>query len=152
MCCLDLSFGHESHAHNCDHGHHHDHHHHHHHHHEEELLASKMLPEELAEEEDMRLYGFSFEHDHILDRFPASDLSALDDGNLAKKWSTKEHLYPICKFDQSKVSILLANMLNKLRNFILIWLYRSGNVIDWIFAHNACKVDELYTIVVLARR
>ncbi|KAF3969778.1 hypothetical protein CMV_006460 [Castanea mollissima] len=126
MCCLDLSFGHESHAHNCDHGHHHDHHHHHHHHHEEELLASKMLPEELAEEEDMRLYGFSFEHDHILDRFPASDLSAL--------------------------GILLANMLNKLRNFILIWLYRSGNVIDWIFAHNACKVDELYTIVVLARR
>ncbi|KAF3966264.1 hypothetical protein CMV_009617 [Castanea mollissima] len=77
LCCLDLSFGHESHAHHCDHGHHHDHHHHQHHHHEEERLASKLLPEELAEEEDMRLYGFGFEHDHILDRFPASDLSGL---------------------------------------------------------------------------
>ena len=70
--CLDLSFGHESHAHHhhCDHGHHH-------HHHEEERLASKLLPEELAEEEDMRLYGFGFEHDRILDRFAFSDLSGL---------------------------------------------------------------------------
>ena len=74
--CLDLSFGHESHAHHhhCDHGHHDDHHHHHH---EEERLASKLLPEELAEEEDMRLYGFGFEHDRILDRFAFSDLSGL---------------------------------------------------------------------------
>ena len=70
--CLDLSFGHESqaHHHHCDHGHHH-------HHHEEERLASKLLPEELAEEEDMRLYGFGFEHDRILDRFAFSDLSGL---------------------------------------------------------------------------
>ncbi|XP_050275654.1 IAA-alanine resistance protein 1 isoform X1 [Quercus robur] len=74
LSCLDLSFGHESHAHHhhCDHGHHH-----HHHHHEEERLASKLLPEELAEEEDMRLYGFGFEHDRILDRFAFSDLSGL---------------------------------------------------------------------------
>ena len=75
--CLDLSFGHESHAHHhhCDHGHHDDHHHHNHR--EEERLASKLLPEELAEEEDMRLYGFGFEHDRILDRFAFSDLSGL---------------------------------------------------------------------------
>ena len=73
LSCLDLSFGHESHAHHhhCDHGHHH------HHHHEEERLASKLLPEELAEEEDMRLYGFGFEHDRNLDRFAFSDLSGL---------------------------------------------------------------------------
>ena len=32
-------------------------------------------------------------------------LYLIDDGNLAKKWSTKEHLYPIRKLDQSKVSI-----------------------------------------------
>ena len=78
LSCLDLSFGHESHAHHghhhhCDHGHHDDHHHHH----EEERLASKLLPEELAEEEDMRLYGFGFEHDRNLDRFAFSDLSGL---------------------------------------------------------------------------
>lgn len=67
--CLDLSWGHsglgasqvhESHSHHhCNHGHDHDHDHHHH----EERLVSK-LPEELAEEEDMKLYGFGFEHDH----------------------------------------------------------------------------------------
>ncbi|KAM4087912.1 hypothetical protein ACB094_07G031700 [Castanea mollissima] len=51
-----------------------------------------------------------------------------DDGNLAKKWSTKEHLYPICKLDQSKD----AGSCN-------LYICMSGNVIDWIFAHNACN-------------
>ncbi|XP_059445491.1 IAA-alanine resistance protein 1 [Corylus avellana] len=69
--CLDLSWGHSGHGasqvhesrahHHCDHGHDHDHDHDHHHH--EDHLVSK-LPEELAEEEDMKLYGFGFEHDH----------------------------------------------------------------------------------------
>ncbi|XP_050234448.1 IAA-alanine resistance protein 1 [Mercurialis annua] len=45
----------------CSHGHHH-HHHHHHDEHDDELIQTK-LPEELAEEEDMKLYGFS-NHDH----------------------------------------------------------------------------------------
>ena len=29
----------------------------------------------------------------------------MDDGNLVKKWTAKENLYPICKLDQFKVSI-----------------------------------------------
>nr|XP_048318566.1 IAA-alanine resistance protein 1 isoform X2 [Ziziphus jujuba var. spinosa] len=79
--CLDLSSASgfcsstvpESHGqhHHCDHGHDHRHHHkhhahdhHQHHHHKESLVESKLkLPEELAEEEDMRLYGFGFQHD-----------------------------------------------------------------------------------------
>ncbi|CAN1301508.1 IAA-alanine resistance protein 1 [Linum perenne] len=49
-------------------GHHHHHHdsqcsgHHHHHHHDKE--TEYRLPEELAEEEDMKLYGFGNYHDH----------------------------------------------------------------------------------------
>ena len=39
------------------HHHSHGHHHHHHHHHAGDRIHS-MLPEELAEEEDMKLYGF----------------------------------------------------------------------------------------------
>ncbi|KAJ4710166.1 IAA-alanine resistance protein 1-like [Melia azedarach] len=68
--CLDLGFGsgsgscatpvhgekHGHHHHQCDHGHHH-----HDHGHEEKKM---LLPEELAEEEDMRLYGFGPYHDH----------------------------------------------------------------------------------------
>jgi len=77
--CLDLSWGHSglgvSQVH-CNHGHDHGHHHHHH----EERSVSK-LPEELAEEEDMKLYRFGFEHDHDHKHFGgASDLSGL--GNL----------------------------------------------------------------------
>ncbi|KAL5830066.1 hypothetical protein ACOSQ3_019534 [Xanthoceras sorbifolium] len=66
--CLDLCSGSGSCAtpvhgedrghHHCDHGH--DHHHDGHQHKETRML----LPEELAEEEDMRLYGFWPYHDH----------------------------------------------------------------------------------------
>ncbi len=82
VLCLNLRSGeahvhdHESHGHHqCNHGH--DHAHAHHHHHEEERLVSNLLPEELAEEEDMKLYGFGFahDHDHGHDHFAASDLS-----------------------------------------------------------------------------
>ncbi|KAL9454093.1 hypothetical protein AB3S75_009654 [Citrus x aurantiifolia] len=50
------------HDHQCDHGHHHHDHDHDHQHKEKKML----LPEELAEEEDMKLYGFGsyFGHDH----------------------------------------------------------------------------------------
>ncbi|XP_031260197.1 IAA-alanine resistance protein 1 isoform X1 [Pistacia vera] len=57
--------------HHCDHSH--DHHHHHHHDHDHGGLQhtekKMLLPEELAEEEDMRLYGFGpyhheRDHDH----------------------------------------------------------------------------------------
>lgn len=68
---LDLTSA-SSGVHQCNHGHdhnHHDHHHHHHHHHEKESLVESKLPEELAEEEDMKLYGFgshvhNHDHDH----------------------------------------------------------------------------------------
>ena len=36
----------------------------HHHHEEEKLKSGTKLPEELAEEEDMKLYGFGFAYDH----------------------------------------------------------------------------------------
>lgn len=59
---LDPSFAHASHA------HHHCTHAHRHHPHEDDVsLTSKLLPEELAEEEDMKLYGFGrpyLHHDH----------------------------------------------------------------------------------------
>ncbi|KAL7000740.1 IAA-alanine resistance protein 1 [Sarracenia purpurea var. burkii] len=81
------SFGHEDHHsgscslavheahphHDCDHHghdhHHEDHHHHHHHHHhqEERMVKQKKLPEELAEEEDLKLYGFGSHHSHETD-------------------------------------------------------------------------------------
>ncbi|KAJ0038742.1 hypothetical protein Pint_22509 [Pistacia integerrima] len=57
--------------HHCDHSH--DHHHHHHHDHDhgghQHTEKKMLLPEELAEEEDMRLYGFGpyhheRDHDH----------------------------------------------------------------------------------------
>ncbi|KAI4313619.1 hypothetical protein L6164_026582 [Bauhinia variegata] len=91
--CLDLGFGHEGHHHSgacplevheshghkhqhqCGHGHHH--HHHHHHHEEEKLVTGSKLPEELAEEEDMRLYGFGLYEDHDHTHFGGSELSGL---------------------------------------------------------------------------
>lgn len=50
-------------AHDHDHDHDHDHHHHHDHDHDHVHHHSK-LPEELAEEEDMKLYGFGLPHHH----------------------------------------------------------------------------------------
>ncbi|XP_002521911.2 IAA-alanine resistance protein 1 [Ricinus communis] len=50
-------------AHHDSHGHDHHHHHHHDHDHDNHRIESK-LPEELAEEEDMKLYGFSNYHHH----------------------------------------------------------------------------------------
>ena len=74
--CSDLCFGNEfcaSPVHQHSHGHHHHDHHHdcahghnhlHHHGHDPGVIESK-LPEELAEEEDMKLYGFgNHDHDH----------------------------------------------------------------------------------------
>ncbi|CAL5430421.1 unnamed protein product [Camellia sinensis] len=75
--CSNLGFGHEGHSsgssesavrddhahHHCDRGH--GHHHHHDHHPEERMVESKkLLPEELAEEEDLKLYGFGFHQSH----------------------------------------------------------------------------------------
>ncbi|XP_024027409.1 IAA-alanine resistance protein 1 isoform X2 [Morus notabilis] len=82
---LDLTSGsgfcssavHHSHgsSHHCDHGHDH---HHHHHHHEKESLGESKLPEELAEEEDMKLYGFGSHnhgHDHEHEHFGVLQLT-----------------------------------------------------------------------------
>ncbi|XP_042482342.1 IAA-alanine resistance protein 1 [Macadamia integrifolia] len=59
---------HHHHEHHCDHGHHgHEHHHHHqqHHHHEHHMgLSENKLAEEIAEEEDLKLYGFGSHHGH----------------------------------------------------------------------------------------
>ncbi|XP_058183713.1 IAA-alanine resistance protein 1 [Rhododendron vialii] len=53
----------EPHAHhNCDHGH--DHHHHRDTRHDHVVGSKNMLPEELAEEEDLELYGFGSHHGH----------------------------------------------------------------------------------------
>ncbi|CAL5354599.1 unnamed protein product [Camellia sinensis] len=74
--CSNLGFGHEGHSsgssesavrddhahHHCDHGHGHRHHHHDHHHEERMVESKKLLPEELAEEEDLKLYGFGSHH------------------------------------------------------------------------------------------
>ncbi|KAL6188067.1 hypothetical protein ACLB2K_039461 [Fragaria x ananassa] len=64
VLCLDLSLVCASgeahvHSHKCSHGHGHGHEHQ-----GQSLVGSKLLPEELAEEEDMRLYGFGIQHDH----------------------------------------------------------------------------------------
>ncbi|GMJ09633.1 IAA-ALANINE RESISTANT 1 [Hibiscus trionum] len=95
LVSLDLCFGSGSgmspahgdhgHHHHCDHGHGHDHHHkhdhgNHRHHHLEEERKKMMLPEELAEEEDMKLYGFGpyrddhDHHDHDHDHHELSDI------------------------------------------------------------------------------
>ncbi|GKC50170.1 IAA-alanine resistance protein 1 [Tanacetum coccineum] len=72
--CLDLSFGHQCehessvvpevshHHHGCDHDHGHGHGHEHEH--VEFGLGVKKLPEELAEEEDLRMEFMSHHHDH----------------------------------------------------------------------------------------
>ncbi|KAI4357399.1 hypothetical protein L6164_001348 [Bauhinia variegata] len=68
------------------HGHQHHHqcgHGHHHHHEKEKLVSGSKLPEELAEEQDMKLYGFVLYHDRGHDyhlghaQFGASELSGL---------------------------------------------------------------------------
>lgn len=51
----------------CDHGHDHHHHHHHGHHHdaaETKTGSRRKLPEEIAEEEDLKMFGFGFQHSH----------------------------------------------------------------------------------------
>ncbi|KAL4385367.1 hypothetical protein GQ457_15G004100 [Hibiscus cannabinus] len=86
LVSLDLCFGSGSgmspahgnhgHHHHCDHGHGHDHHHHQRRQVEEER-KKMMLPEELAEEEDMKLYGFGSyrdEHGHNNDHHELSGL------------------------------------------------------------------------------
>ncbi|XP_039044720.1 IAA-alanine resistance protein 1-like isoform X2 [Hibiscus syriacus] len=75
---MSPTHGDHGHHHQCDHGHGHGHDHNHHHshnydhgHHQhlqaEEERKKMMLPEDLAEEEDMKLYGFGpyrDDHDH----------------------------------------------------------------------------------------
>lgn len=109
VLCLDLCLGHEGscphsgfsspapQVHSCgdhdhDHDHDHDEGHHHHHdhgHHHEEKGGNLKLPEELAEEEDLKLYGFGTQyghdhdhhhHHHVDGQSGQSDLSGL--GNL----------------------------------------------------------------------
>ncbi|TYK14385.1 IAA-alanine resistance protein 1 isoform X2 [Cucumis melo var. makuwa] len=83
---LDLSFAHGSLGHHqCSHSHGHHQHAHHHRHDDDLSVTSKLLPEELAEEEDMRLYGFGrpyVEHDH--ESVGSSDLSGLVRGKPSK--------------------------------------------------------------------
>ncbi|GLT96823.1 hypothetical protein SLE2022_144200 [Rubroshorea leprosula] len=76
--CLDRCLGHEScsspvhrrnyhdhhHHHQCDHGHELSHHHRLEDRRKEDERKWMLLPEELAEEEDMRLFGFGPYHDH----------------------------------------------------------------------------------------
>lgn len=70
-----FGFGHQSPAsgvHHCSHGHTH----HHHHHHQGEV--ERKLPEELAEEEDLKLYGFGSHHGHYHDHeIEGSELSGV---------------------------------------------------------------------------
>ncbi|KAF8389662.1 hypothetical protein HHK36_024181 [Tetracentron sinense] len=86
------SVAHESPAHHhCDHGHDHDHQHHHHHHHKEESLFVSKLPEELAEEEDLKLYGFGSNHghDHDHEDAGASELSGVENDSLSGSFGLK---------------------------------------------------------------
>lgn len=73
FCALNLCFAHYTPAvhdgdahHHCDHGHDHHHSHHHGHHHGEfhSFAERRKLPEELAEEEDLKLLEFGSQHDH----------------------------------------------------------------------------------------
>ncbi|KAL5175133.1 IAA-alanine resistance protein 1 [Glycine soja] len=92
LLCLDLGIAHQhqghspshsgfcaSDAHNhCGDDHHHDHGHAHDHNKDKIDARSKLLPEELAEEEDMKLYGFGFPHHHHHDHdIEAAELSGL---------------------------------------------------------------------------
>ncbi|KAF7133466.1 hypothetical protein RHSIM_Rhsim09G0085400 [Rhododendron simsii] len=70
----------EPHAHhNCDHGHGH----HRDPRHDHVVGSKKMLPEELAEEEDLELYGFGSHHGHghRYDHHGSSELSGVGDGS-----------------------------------------------------------------------
>ncbi|XP_022776541.1 IAA-alanine resistance protein 1-like isoform X2 [Durio zibethinus] len=89
---VSLAHGGHGHHHHCDHGHDHHHHHQHHHDHdhhhhlrsEEEKKKKMMLPEELAEDEDMKLYGFGpYRGDHDHDHYH-QDLSGLVQGKPSK--------------------------------------------------------------------
>ncbi|XP_076945675.1 IAA-alanine resistance protein 1-like [Bidens hawaiensis] len=60
--CLELSLGHEL-GHKCNHEHHHHHHHHYHDHGDLGVKKKNMLPEELAEEEDLKM-EFMSHHEH----------------------------------------------------------------------------------------
>ncbi|KAI5385398.1 IAA-alanine resistance protein 1 [Lathyrus oleraceus] len=88
---LDLVTAHQGHSHSESNIHHHHcgggdgHHHHHHHHHDHDdhdhdhdhgHVRQSMLPEELAEEEDMKLYGFGLPH-HDLHFTGSTELSGL---------------------------------------------------------------------------
>ncbi|CAJ1938923.1 unnamed protein product [Sphenostylis stenocarpa] len=75
LSCLDLGIAHQPHSHSHSHSgfcasdanHHCDDHHHHHDHahdHKDKIDGRSKLPEELAEEEDMKLYGFGLPHHH----------------------------------------------------------------------------------------
>ncbi|KAF5747529.1 IAA-alanine resistance protein 1 [Tripterygium wilfordii] len=95
MCfCFDLCLGsgscsappHEDHDrhhyHQCDHGHgdNHNHNHPHHHDHSHKQKKRMLLPEELAEEEDLMRYGFGSFHqddDHEYEHHGSSELSGL---------------------------------------------------------------------------
>lgn len=64
-------------VHRCSHGHtnHHDAHNHDYHNHD---VVERKLPEELAEEEDLKLYGFESDHGHYHDHeSESSDLSGV---------------------------------------------------------------------------
>ncbi|KAH1250543.1 IAA-alanine resistance protein 1 [Glycine max] len=88
--CLDLGIAHQHQGHSHSHSgfcasdaHHHCgddhlHGHAHDHHHDKIDGRSKLLPEELAEEEDMKLYGFGLPHHHHHDHgIEAAELSGL---------------------------------------------------------------------------
>ncbi|CAL1386223.1 unnamed protein product [Linum trigynum] len=88
--CSSPVLGHSDDHHHHGHHHHHDdggqcgghHHHNHHHDHDHGEEMEYKLPEELAEEEDMKLYGFGNyhahdEHDHHLHSDSHSKLSGL---------------------------------------------------------------------------
>lgn len=80
---LDLAKSHQGHSHSIPNIHHHhcgggEHDHDHHHHHDHVHQQSKLLPEELAEDEDMKLYGFGLpHHDHHHFTASAEQLSGL---------------------------------------------------------------------------
>ncbi|CAL0329660.1 unnamed protein product [Lupinus luteus] len=83
--CLDLGF---SHSHSHDHDHHHcgvDGHAHalHYHHQNDDAKERTVLPEELAEEEDFKLYGFGYPHHHHHYYSEDKELSGLVQG---KPW------------------------------------------------------------------
>ncbi|XP_076929645.1 IAA-alanine resistance protein 1-like [Bidens hawaiensis] len=74
--CLELSLGHESvHVHKCDH--HHEHHHNDEHYHDLGVKKKTLLPEELAEEEDLKMEFMSHYDDDHHHHEGDSDLSGI---------------------------------------------------------------------------